>query len=315
MLLLPLSASGQADPAADAYSVQEFVDLREHADAEYDRFEALDADSDDRTTVAREALRQRIRLVDYLSDWQEAGTMPQALVNSAVESQFVIYQNIVKLYAELVLCDDARSSADVMQELMRGQRLTPTARQALTEARANVVECETAKTEALAARQREERRRVAAQEAADRRTEERAEAEAQEAQNVAQDLDDAHKKHKVVGISLLSAGAATAIGAVVWGISGSNANGDRDALFETSCNSGGICDPDAASQFDSLGSQVKAARIGTIALGVTSATLITSGLVVWLRSSGSDNADVAARSDFGVSFSRHGAYAQFTTSF
>jgi hypothetical protein len=306
------SGSGTDSDGSD-YSVQEFVDMREEADALYDQFEAMDENEDGRRDVAQEALRKRIALIDYLEEWQESGTMPQSLVNSAVESRFVIYQNIVNLYSELLLCDDARGAADVMQELMRGQRLTSTSRRALTTARADVVECETNKEELEEQRARRAQERRARDEAARQQQEE----ETARAAAIASETEEVEKRRDIIGISLVSAGGASAIGALGWAIAGSNASGDRQDLYDSSCNTSGVCDPSVQGEFDSLDSKVKTARWGTLTLGIASAGLITSGLVLWLRSPDSDrsgSSDMAA-TDFGVSFTRGGAYARFHTRF
>lgn len=306
----PFAASAQQEDGE--YSVQEFVRLREQADASYDHFEQLDDDAPDRRDAARTALRERVALLNYLTQWQESGTMPSSLVSSAVESQFVINQNIVKLYAELRLCDDARNAADVMQELMRGQRISPTARQALTEARANVVECETTRAEAQAREARREREQRQAEAAA----RQQAEREAAARQQAEQLLDERGEKRKTVGIALASSGAATAIGTIVWAAVGSKAVDDRGALIDASCNPQGVCDPAIESDLDAYDSKIRAARWGTVALGVASVSLISAGLVLWLKDPKSDDASgVAQRHDFGVGFSRDGAFARFTTRF
>jgi type II secretory pathway pseudopilin PulG len=307
------NAGSETDSSSSDYSVQEFVDMREEADALYDQFEAMEEDEAGRRDVAQEALRKRVALIEYLDEWQDSGTMPQSLVDSAVESRFVIYQNIVNLYSELLLCDDARSAADVMQELMRGQRLTSTSRQALTTARADVVECETNKEELEEQQARRERERQARDEAARQQQEE----ETARAAALAAETEEAEKRRDVIGISLVSAGGASAIGALGWAIAGSNASSDRQDLYDSSCNTNGVCDPSVQDEFDSLDSKVKSARWGTLTLGIASAGLITSGLVLWLRSpdrEGAEDSDVAA-TDFGVSFTRGGAYARFHTRF
>ena len=100
------------------YSVEEYLELRESLSAADDALAEIDGDSvEARAAATSEVIDAVLGLIAYLNGWSETGTMSADLVAESRVQRFVLFENLVQLYADLGACAAARSSLEAMRVL------------------------------------------------------------------------------------------------------------------------------------------------------------------------------------------------------
>lgn len=116
-VLLALTAAPGTAQTYDAVdgSVEQYEALRERLRLADERLGAAAPQTDERDEATDEVLAASEALIEYLSGWLRHPSFPEALRADAEVQRFVLFENLVQLYADRRLCAAAQGAALAMR--------------------------------------------------------------------------------------------------------------------------------------------------------------------------------------------------------
>lgn len=134
--LLVTTSAALAQEDEEAFTVERYQALEQELEELDLARVAAPPGSDERAAATEAAIDHRRELMNYITGWIRAGTLPPEAVDQAREARLILVENIVQLSVEVGLCDDARASLSLIRGFSQGD----TGRQAAYDAAVDAVE-------------------------------------------------------------------------------------------------------------------------------------------------------------------------------